>query len=164
MIEHTDVPTGLPYAELVEVFERELGRWEGSTAESLVQRRASWDEVQAKVAGIAGARGLMILAALDQGALTSLSGHVKYCRLYLVGNPVIASGILDVDPHGAFYVPFRVGIYDNGDPAGAHICYDRPSSFLAALGHPELADVGASLDAKIDGVVRAVSKSAVAAH
>jgi hypothetical protein len=57
---------------------------------------------------------------------------------------------------GAFYVPFRVCLYDNGGPAGAHIAYDRPSSFLAALGHPELAAVGAQLDEKIDGVTRAL--------
>jgi Domain of unknown function DUF302 len=155
-IEHTDVATGLAYAVLIEAFEQEVGRWDAATAQSLVQRKAPWSDVEAAVSRAGGARGLMIIEAINQGVVTSLSGRPKLCRLYLVGNPAIASGILDVDPRGAFYVPFRVCLYDDGGPGGAHIAYDRPSSFLAALGHPELAAVGAQLDEKIDGVTRAL--------
>ena len=157
-IEHTDVSTGLSYAELVEAFERVLGRWNPATAESLVQRKAGWDEVEAEAARAGGARGLMIIHSLDQGAVTSLSGRTKDCRLYLVGNPVIASRILDIDPRGAFYVPFRVCLYSDGGPAGAGIYYDRPSSFLAALGHAGLAEIGFQLDAKIDDVVSTINR------
>lgn len=159
MIAHTDVATGLSYAALVEAFERELGRWDASAAQALVQRKAAWNDVQKEAGRAGGARGLMIIESVDQGILTSLSGHAKRCRLYLVGNPVIASQILDIDPHGAFYVPFRVCLYDDGGPAGAHICYDRPSSFLAALGRAEIDGIGALLDEKIDDVVRAISAS-----
>jgi uncharacterized protein (DUF302 family) len=163
-IDHTDVATGRTYGELVAAFEGTLGRWEPSMAQGLVGRKATWSEVQAEAGRVAGPRGLMIIAGVDQGSLTSLSGNVKHCRLYLVGNPLIATHIFDIDPHGAFYVPFRVALYDGGDPASAHICYDRPSSFLAALGHPQLAEIGAALDAKIDDVVRSVSKVPLAAH
>src|SRR5262245_7236 len=120
-IERTDVATGLTYAQLVEGFERELGRWDDKTAQSLAQRRAPWGEVEAAADRAGGERGLMIIARIDQGAVTSLSGHRKDCRLYLVGNPVIATRILDVDARGAFYVPFRVCLYDDGAPAGAGI-------------------------------------------
>jgi hypothetical protein len=47
----------------------------------------------------------MIIETINQGVVTSLSGRPKHCRLYLVGNPAIASRILDIDPRGAFYVP-----------------------------------------------------------
>jgi hypothetical protein len=161
-IEHTDVSTGLSYADLVKAFERELGRWNSATAESLVQRKAGWEGVEAEAARAGGARGLMILDSLDQGAVTSLSGRAKDCRLYLVGNPVIASSILDIDPRGAFYVPFRVCLYDDGGPGGAGIYYDRPSSFLAALGHAGLDEIGLQLDAKIDDVVGAITAKASA--
>jgi hypothetical protein len=161
-IEHTDVSTGLSYRDLVKAFERELGRWNSATAESLVQRKAGWEGVEAEAARAGGARGLMILDSLDQGAVTSLSGRAKDCRLYLVGNPVIASSILDIDPRGAFYVPFRVCLYDDGGPGGAGIYYDRPSSFLAALGHAGLDEIGLQLDAKIDDVVGAITAKASA--
>jgi hypothetical protein len=156
-IEHTDVSTGLSYAALVKAFEHELGRWNASTAEGLVQRKAPWNEVEAEANRAGGTRGLMIMESLNQGVVTSLSGRAKNCRLYLVGNPVIASKILDIDPRGALYVPFRVCLYDDGGPGGAGICYDRPSSFLAALGHPGLADIGVQLDDKIDGVTRTIT-------
>jgi hypothetical protein len=162
-IERTDVATGLSYPRLVEAFERELGHWDDKTAQSLVQRQASWGEVKAEADRAGGKRGLMIIASIDQGVVTSLSGRRKDCRLYLVGNPVIATRILDIDPRGAFYVPFRVCLYDDGGPAGAGICYDRPGSFLAALDRPGLAEIGTLLDEKIDSVVRALSPGAAAA-
>jgi uncharacterized protein (DUF302 family) len=159
-IEHTDVSTRLSYAELVQAFERQLGRWNPAKAESLVQHKASWEDVEAEAARAGGTRGLMIIHSLDQGAVTSLSGRAKDCRLYLVGNPVIASRILDIDPRGAFYVPFRVCLYSDGGPGGAGIYYDRPSSFLAALGHAGLAEIGSQLDAKIDDVVTKITGKA----
>ena len=156
VIEHTEVATGLSYEALVERFEQTLDRWQPSKAEAFVKSRAAWAEVQAEASRVGGARGLMIIDKADQGALTSLSGRTKKCRMYLVGNPVIASGILDIDPRAAFYVPFRVSLYDNGDQDGARIAYDRPSSFLAALGRPELTEIGTLLDGKIDDVAKAM--------
>jgi len=49
-----------------------------------------------------------------------------------------------------------VCLYDGGGPNGAVISYDRPSSFLAALGKPELTKFGALLDRKIDDVAAAL--------
>ena len=159
-VEHVSVSTGLTYDALVGAFERELGRWDPDTGSALVKRRAPWSDVEREVERAGGAHGLMIFFRVDQGLVTSLSGKVKRCSLYLVGNPVIANQIIDIDLSGSFYVPFRVGLYDAGEPGGAVIGYDRPSSFLAALGRPELKEIGALLDQKIDGVVDALRKSA----
>ncbi|MFA5898994.1 MAG: DUF302 domain-containing protein [Hyphomicrobium sp.] len=155
-IARTDVSTGLPYEALVKRFEETLGTWEAATAKRLIERSASWSDVEAAAGGVAGARGLMIIATIDQGLLTSLSGRIKKCRLYLVGNPVIAAGILDVDPHSALYVPFRVALFEGDNDEGARISFDRPSSSLAQLGNPQIDEVGALLDTKIDAVVAAV--------
>jgi uncharacterized protein (DUF302 family) len=162
MTEHIDVQTRRPYADLGAAFEKMLGHWPPATAEALVQRGAPWDEVRAAVTPIAGSLGLMIIAAINQGALTSLSGKAKRCRLYLIGNPLIATHILDADPRAAFYVPFRVCIYAANDTDGAHICYDKPSSSLAALGRPDIDAIGADLDAKIGRVVAMLTHRATA--
>ena len=98
----------------------------------------------------------MIIAAIDQGQLTSLSGHPKRCRLYLVGNPVIATRILDIDPLAALYVPFRVAIYEGDGAGGARISFDRPASSLATLGNAKIDAIGRQLDDKIDAVVQAI--------
>ena len=152
-VERVDISTGLTYDVLVRAFERELGHWDPAAGNLLVERQASWSAVERDVERMAGPHGLMIFFRVNQGAVTSLSGKVKRCSLYLVGNPVIANQILSIDLRASFYVPFRVCLY------GAVISYDRPSSFLGQLGRPELKEIGALLDQKIDGVVDALRKS-----
>lgn len=158
-IQGTTVATGRSYEELVRAFERELGHHDPETALHLVERKAAWSEVEREIARTAGPHGLMIFTRIDQGRLTSLSGREKRCSLYLVGNPVIANEIISIDLRGSYYVPFRVALYDDGGSEGAVMRYDRPSSFLATLGRPELAEIGASLDRKIDAVAAAVRAS-----
>jgi uncharacterized protein (DUF302 family) len=155
-IEQTRLPTGLSYDALVGAFERELGRLDPAIPQRLIENKAPWSEVEREIEKAAGPHGLMIITRVDLGGITSLSGREKRCTLYLVGNPVIANQIISVDLRGSFYVPFRVALYDDGDPQGAVIAYDRPSSFLAALGRPELAEIAQSLDRKIDAAAAAV--------
>jgi len=157
-IERTTVATGLTYSDLVAAFEREVGGWDPATPAKLVARRATWSEVKGEVERAAGPHGLMILGHADQGALLSLSGPAIRGSLYLVGNPLIAMEILRIDVRASLYVPFRVCLYDDGDPGGASISFDRPSSFLATLERAELADFGKLLDEKIDAVVAAVTR------
>jgi len=159
LVNHDDISTGLSYDPLVTAFERELGRWEPASGAALAERTAPWSEVEREVDRMAGPHGLMIFYRADQGAVASLSGRPKRCSLYLVGNPVIANQIIDIDLRGAFYVPFRVCLYDFGAPEGASIAFDRPSSFLKLLGRPELDRIGLLLDQKIDAVIAALRAS-----
>jgi uncharacterized protein (DUF302 family) len=155
-IEHVTVPMRLPYDRLVSAFEAELGHLDPAVTKALVERRASWSEVEKEIERIGGVHGLMIIASANQGVVTSLSGKMKRCMLYLIGNPVIAK-IIAIDIRASFYVPFRVAIFDSGKD-GAIISYDRPSSFLAALGRPELKEFGILLDQKIGGLIGALRK------
>ena len=102
--------------------------------ERAVEERANWPAVEAAVAKMAEPFGLMVLAKIDQGRITSLSGKSKMCSLY--------NQIIEIDLRGSFYVPFRVAVHDDGGPNGGTISYDRPSSFLAALTRPELDAIG----------------------
>jgi uncharacterized protein (DUF302 family) len=152
-ISHVNVATGLPYDRLIEAFEASLGKWDQTVAVQLWKEKAKWPEVEAVIAKMAEPFGLMVLAKIDQGRITSLSGTPKMCTLYLVGNPAIAKQIIEIDLRASFYVPFRVAVHDDGGPDGGIISYDRPSSFLAALDRPELDAIGKSLDEKLDRVI-----------
>jgi len=79
-----------------------LGRWDPILGESLSREAASWPKVEATVAKTAEPFGLVLMTKIDQGRLTSLSGKAKHCSLYLVGNPVIANQIIEIDPRGSF--------------------------------------------------------------
>ena len=155
-IRHTAVRTGLSYDDAIAAFEREVGHLDPAVKQPLLARKAPWSDVEREIEAAGGVHGLMIIARADQGAITSLSGREKRCRLYLVGNPVIANRIMDIDMRAGFYVPFRVAVYGDENAGEAVISYDRPSSFLAALGRAELAEIGESLDRKIDAVVAAI--------
>jgi uncharacterized protein (DUF302 family) len=146
------------FDETVQLFERELQLWPRETSVDLISRQAPWSAVQAEVARLGGRRGLMIFSKIDTGRLTSLSGRHKSSALYLVGNPVIANEILNIDPRGSFYVPFRVALYAEGGAGRASLCYDRPSSFLAAL-DARLTAIGLELDSKIDAVADALQQA-----
>jgi len=145
------------HAILARVFASELGNLDPVVSGQLVERKAGWSEVERAIEGMAGRHELMIIARVELGGLISIRRQERRCSLYLVGNPEIASQIIAIDPRGSFYVPFRVALYDDGGPLRAMICYDRPSSFLATLGDPELTPIGELLDRKIDAVAAAVS-------
>ncbi|MEI9888872.1 MAG: DUF302 domain-containing protein [Rhizomicrobium sp.] len=155
-IQHTRLVTGRGYDAAVRAFERELGHLDPNLPKLLIARKAPWSEAERAIEKMAGPHDLMVVSSTDLGSLTSLSGKEKRCRLYLVGNPVIANRIIEIDLRGSFYVPFRVALYDEGDALGTVVAYDRPSSFLATLGRPELTAIAQALDEKIDTVAAAV--------
>jgi hypothetical protein len=101
-------PIGSPYARVVEIFERELGGYSRTTATTLVADGAPWPEAEQAFTLMAGEHGLMILAKTELGALTTLSGKRKHCTLYLVGNPLIANRLFDIDVLASFY-PILIG-------------------------------------------------------
>lgn len=155
-IEHVRVFSGLTYEALRDAFSRTLRYLEPSQLKRLVTSEAGWSEVRREITAVGGTRGLMIIAQTDLGQIASLSGRAYQCALYLVGNPVIAETIIRNDRLAAFYVPFRVALVDDGDPRGASICFDRPSSFLATFRRAELDAIGKELDDKLNAVLAVI--------
>jgi uncharacterized protein (DUF302 family) len=157
-INRMTVRTGLPYVALMEAFEKEVGHWDAGMGAQLVSENAAWEKTRDTIGAMAGRQGLMIFTKINQGEIASLSGKPRSCVIYLIGNPIIATDILNVDIRAGMLVPFRVELYDDGE--GGVLSYDLPSSFLASLGKPELAEIGKSLDQKIGSVAQALSKNA----
>lgn len=143
------------YRRVVEAFDGELGACDRNTWESLISRRASWGDVKRLTDAISGPHGLVKFLSLDQGSLTSLSGAVKHCTLLLVGNPVLASSVLDVDIRAGLEVPLKVCIFDKGEENRSYITYDLPSARLGNL-NKELEQIGELLDAKLAAVIHRV--------
>jgi hypothetical protein len=84
----------------VHAFERELRRLDPAIPQQLIERKAKWNEVEQEIAKMTDPHGLMIIARVDLGELTSLAGCERRCVLNLVGNPVIANQIIGADLHG----------------------------------------------------------------
>ncbi len=149
----TIVETAFVYEDLCSQFEAAIGRLDAPAIRRMEAAGAPWGEIEAAIGAMAGESGLMQFDVFDQGRVASLAGSRICCRLYLVGNPVVASRIVRIDERGALYVPFRVTVYASPSGEAATIAFDRPSSLLAALNRPELDEIGARLDQEIDSAV-----------
>jgi uncharacterized protein (DUF302 family) len=139
------------YAETRARFDERVPLLNPSVSFELVLAGAPWADVEAAVNRTVGPTGLVALTRLDSGALFSLSGTPFDATLYLVGNPLIARGLTAIAPAGVLYAPFRVAAYE--DSAGVHVAYDQPSTVFRSLGSPEVDDIAAELDKKIQVVV-----------
>jgi hypothetical protein len=80
---HVSVATGLPYDRLIEAFERSLGKWDPIAGATLWKEKASWQDVEAAIAKMAGPFGLMVLTKIDQGQITSLSRENQKCARFI---------------------------------------------------------------------------------
>lgn len=159
-VERTYVQFGLSYDDVVAAFEAAVGHLDPKEVALLIQRGATWTELDAEMTRVAGPSGLMILATFNQGAVASvIDGQIR-CRLYLVGNPAIAARIVRIDARASLYVPFRVAIYVEEGSRATTISFDRPSSSLGVLCQQELQPIGLQLDAKIDAVVQSIRQRA----
>lgn len=154
--------TAQPFEPLRAAFEQEVPAADLAVALDLVTREASWSEVETAVKDQAGPSGFVHLARLDQGPLLSLAGRRVQATLYLVGNPVVARGLVERNALAALYAPFRLSIFE-GPMGAAAIAYDLPSSVLESLGDPVITDVARTLDARIGEAVRTAIRAAAAA-
>jgi len=107
VIEQRRVNTGRSHKVATAAFESSIGRLELEHAKAPTVRAASWDEIEAAMARMAGPSGLLPLTQYDQGVIASLSSKSIRRRLYLVANPAIAAQIVRIDIRGSFYGAFR---------------------------------------------------------
>jgi len=74
-------------------------------------------------------------------------------KQYLIGNPLTAIQMSRHDLRAALYAPLRVLVYED-DRQRTVIEYDQPSSLFGQFGNAEVTSVGASLDRKLEAVIR----------
>jgi uncharacterized protein (DUF302 family) len=152
--ERITVSTDLPFERLVRRFEEELGVWDLEAARDVIPQ--GWAVLSKRINDMRGPHGLMVVATTDQGEIASVAGNPIRCILYAVGNPVIATEVLGIDIRACFLVPFRVALFDDVSGEHAQMVYDRPSTLLAQLNQPKLAEIGGSLDQKTNTVALAL--------
>ncbi len=123
----------------------------------LVARGASWSQVETEIGQLIGPSGFVALSRLDQGALLSLHGKPVEATQYLVGNPLIARQIIDLNATAALHAPFPVAIYR--DDQGVHVAYAQPSSSFGSLGSADIDLIAKELDARILSTVEQVCRT-----
>jgi uncharacterized protein (DUF302 family) len=135
--------------------DEELPLLDSAISSDLIQRQASWSEVDSVIKGELGPNGFVALSRIDQGALFSLFGEPCSATRYLVGNPLIARRVITAVPGAALYAPFSAAVY--ADRAGVHVSYEQPSSLLSRFESTVLDEIANELDEMIGNTVEKVT-------
>jgi len=151
VVDHVRLETNKPFGEVVQAFERQLGRFDPDVYQSLA---ASGDAegVRAKIEAMAGSSGFMLFATHNHGALLRLAGQRQKAIQYIVGNPLFALKMTQHDIRASLYAPLRVLLYEIADGKTC-IEYDKPASLFGQFGNAEIDAVAAMLDRKLEALV-----------
>lgn len=80
-----------------------------------------------------------------------------YAAVYVIGNPLIAQGIMRHDWRSAYNIPPRLLILEKADRTGTQVIYHLPSSIMALTSEDDLFAASISLDAKVQDLVTRIT-------
>ena len=144
--DHVDVPSSKPFEQVVKDLRAELGK---ASTEKLMDRLSasnSFDEYEEEVEALAGRSNLIEVAFLDWGRVLTLSGELMKAKLFVVGNPLTATKLLQAGgPEVGLYLPTRILVYEDADGV-AHISYDKFGTIMERHHNEGLSKVAGVID------------------
>jgi uncharacterized protein (DUF302 family) len=102
---------------------------------------------------LAGDLGLMILGSVQHGQVLGLLGGPKRAAMFLIGNPLVALGMMQVHAEAGVYAPLRV-MFTESEPGRTRMTYDRPSRLFGQWPEAVFNSTGSMLDEKLERLVR----------
>jgi uncharacterized protein (DUF302 family) len=114
-------------------------------------------ELEITIGKVLGQTGLMLFAEFDHGAVVRKGtgrDTPKNFRL-IIGNPLIMRRMVQHVPDAGAYAPVTILIDER--PDGAHISYDRMTSFLAPYRNADALKVARDLDTKVEALLNSVT-------
>jgi uncharacterized protein (DUF302 family) len=154
LVEHVCLTTDRPFDDVAKAFARLLGQFDQNVLDS-PSASADTDAAKAKIEALAGPSGFMLFGTVDHGSLLILAGEKRKAVQCLVGNPLIALQMTQLDIRASLYSPLRVLLYENED-GKTRLEYDKPSTLFGQFGNAEIATVAAMLDRKLEALAAAV--------
>jgi uncharacterized protein (DUF302 family) len=145
-VEHVQVKTNKPFAEVTAAFESRLGKFDPEVSQRL--REGEAEEARKRIESMAGPSGFMLFQRGDHGALLTLVGQRGKAVQYVIGNPLFAVEMTRYDLGAGLYAPLRVLVYEAGDGT-TRIEYDRPSSLFGQFADERIDRMAAALDQKL---------------
>jgi hypothetical protein len=148
-----EIPVGDDYERFRARYEEAVPPLDARRTFDLANERVPWSAVRDLAEENAGPLGFMIYWKVDVQPLFGLAGGHAQCCEYLMGNHVIAERMFRHDAGALLYAPLRTTIHES--PSGQVLfALDRPSDMVAALGRPEITEVGRELDRKVGVLLR----------
>jgi len=145
------------FDEVVTAFEKAVGEITSDVLPKLLAASTDVHDFETRVRSFEGASGFMRFLDIDHGAWLSHIGMPARCKLYILGNPLIARTMLEHDLGVGLHVPVRMMIYEDPSTGKTRLAYDLPSSLMARLRNQKVAAAAKRLDEKLAALARAVT-------
>jgi uncharacterized protein (DUF302 family) len=147
-VRHVEYVSQRSFEQVIDAFEAETGSIENGAFDRELAASSSLQDFETRMHGHEGDSGFMRFQMLDHGAWLGLYGARAKCRLYTLGNPLIARTMLKHDIGVGLNVPVRLVIYET-EAGEARLGYDLPSSLMSRLKSTEVTAAAEKLDAKL---------------
>jgi uncharacterized protein (DUF302 family) len=122
---------------------------------AVVTKPSPWSaaDTLARLSAVVAARGMEVLAVIDQSAKARDVGlDLRDTKLVIFGSPSAAAPVIETAPLAALDLPFRVVIWEDGFQT--LVSYPAPAAVARRHGlSGALADALASVDAVIGAVI-----------
>lgn len=144
--DHVDIPSSKPFEQVIKDLQAELGK---ASTEKLMDRLSasnSFDEYSEEMEALAGRSNLIEVAFLDWGKVLTLAGVPMKAQLFVVGNPLTATKLLQAGgPEVGLYLPTRILVYEDSNGV-AHVSYDKFGSIMEQHQNEGLSKVAGVID------------------
>ena len=151
VVEHSvrriTIQVDAPFEEFRSRYEEAVPAFQAERFASLVEARASWQDVLDATADNAP-RDFIIYWSGDFTELMRLAGDRGRCVEYLMGNHTIAQRMYRYNPAILLYAPLRTAIVEDAD-GNTWFTLDQPSSCFGSFNTPQVTKVGLELDHKV---------------
>jgi uncharacterized protein (DUF302 family) len=147
-----DIGTRTPFEAFVAAFHAAVPDFDRARVAAIVERGGTWADVETAAADNAP-HGFVLFGTIDIRPVMAVAGHTRPAIEYLMGNHVIAERMFRHDAGAMLYAPLRITIHES---ASGQVLFalDRPSDMFAALGRPQITEVGRELDRKVGVLLR----------
>jgi uncharacterized protein (DUF302 family) len=146
---HCEHESERTFDEVVSAFERAVGVADGKAFQRIVATSTDEGDFERRVQAFEGPSGFMRFLDIDHGAWMTRIGLGARCKLYILGNPLIARTMLKHDLGVGLNVPVRVMIYEDQRTGRTRLAYDLPSSLMSRLGNENVTVAAKHLDEKL---------------
>lgn len=154
---HVEHRSDRSFDDVVAAFEAATGDVQDGAFAREAKASGAAEDFERRMASREGESGFMRFLTIDHGEWLSLYGQAVRCRLYVLGNPLVALTMLRHDARVGLNVPVRLIVYET--PTGeARVGYDLPSSLMGYVGSAEVAEAASGLDAKLLALAERITR------
>jgi hypothetical protein len=124
-----------------------------ATFEGLADQNLTAYERRARVERLIGSSGFVLCLKVTHDHLFSHFGRAHASIQYAIGHPLIAKDVSGKAPAICLYTPFRLAVYESPETHETLVSDDSPASLSGASGVPEAAELGATLEGKLQDLL-----------